>query len=97
MVVTDMDIARAKMKREDGVTYKSAVQRVASRGEPVLAQCVIHDKDGNIPIEWFKTFYGEERLPAFSLHHTIGLIEIVKQALAMDAKITEMERKAKSD
>lgn len=92
-----MDIARSKMKREVGATYKSAVQRVASRGEPVLAQSVIHDKDGNIPVEWFKTFYGEERLPDFSLHHTIGVIEIMKRALAMDAKITEMEGKAKSD
>ena len=92
-----MDIARAKMKREEGVTYKNAVQRVSSRGEPALAQRVLQDKDGNTPVEWFKTFYGEERLPDFSLHHTIGLIETVKRALAMDAKVTEMEGKAKSD
>jgi len=92
-----MDIARAKMKREHGVTYTNGRQRVASRGEPVLAQCVIHDKDGNIPVEWIKTFFGEERLPDFSIDHTIGVIEILRRALAMDAKITEMEGKAKSD
>ena len=92
-----MDIARAKMKREHGATYTNGTQRIASRGEPVLAQRVMHDKDGNIPIEWVKTFFGEEKLPDFSLHHTVGVIEILRLALAMDAKITEMEEKAKSD
>jgi len=92
-----MDIGRAKMKRERGVTYISVIQRLTSRGEPVLAQCVIHDKDGNIPVEWIKTFFGEERLPDFSLDHIVGVIEVAKRALAMDAKITEMERKEKAD
>lgn len=90
-----MDIARHKVKREHEVTYLSAKQRIVSRGEPVLAQCVIHDKDGNIPVEWFKTFFGEERLPDFSLDHTVGVIEVTKRVLAMNAKITEMERKGK--
>jgi hypothetical protein len=97
VAATDMDIARAKMKRERGATYISAKQRIFSRSEPVLAQCVIHDKDGNIPVEWIKTFFGEERLPDFSLNHTIGVIELVKRGLAMDAKITEMEKKEKAD
>lgn len=92
-----MDIARAKMKRESGVTYLNAKQRIVSRAEPVLAQLVIHDKDGNIPVEWIKTFFGEEKLPDFSLDHTIGLIETVKRALAVDAKITEMGKKGKTD
>lgn len=92
-----MDIARAKMKREGGVTYLNAKQRIVSRGEPVLAQLVIHDKDGNIPLEWVKTFFGEEKLPDFSLDHTIGVIELVKRVLAVDAKITEMEKKGKAD
>jgi len=92
-----MDIARAKFKREQGVTYKSKSQRVSSRGEPVLAQCVIHDKDGNFPTDWIKTWFGEERLPDFSLDHTVGVIELVRRVLAIDAKITEMEGKAKSD
>jgi hypothetical protein len=90
-----MDIARAKLKRERGVTYIDAKQRIVSRTEPILAYSVIHDKDGNIPVEWVKTFFGEERLPGFSLDRTIGLIEIVKCGLAMDAKITEMEKKEK--
>jgi len=92
-----MDIARAKMKREREVTYISAKQRFFSRSEQVLAQCVIHDKDGNIPVEWIKTFFGEERLPDFSLDRTIGVIEMVKRTMALDAKLTEMEKKDKAD
>lgn len=62
----------------------------------MLAMCVIHDKDGNIPVEWFRTFYGEERLPDFSLDHTVGVFEFAKRALAMDAKMNEMNEMEKT-
>lgn len=97
VAATNTDIARAKIKRERGATYKNAFQRIISRSEPVLAQSVIHDKDGNFPVEWIEIFFKEEKLPDFSLSGTLGLIEMVKRALAQDAKITEMEGKAKSD
>jgi Peroxidase, family 2 len=99
VAATDIDIARAKIKRENGVTYVDSKQRIVSRGEPVLAQCAIHDKDGNFPVEWIKMFFGEERLPDFPRDHTTGVIELARRALAMDAKITAMEGngKGKSD
>lgn len=92
MAATEMDIARAKMKRERGVTYLNGKQRIVSRSEPVLAQMVMHDKDGNMPVEWVRTFFGDERLPDFSLDHTIGVIEVVRRILAVNAKINEMEK-----
>lgn len=66
-------------------------RQITTRAEPVLAQL---DKEGNTPLEWVKTFFGEEKLPDFSFDHTIGVIKPVKRALVVD---TEMEKKGKAN
>jgi Peroxidase, family 2 len=77
VATTDTDFARAKMRREKGATYISSTQRITSRGELALVRGAIHDKDGNFPVKWITTFFGEERLPDFARDNTTGVIELV--------------------
>ncbi|KAG8835076.1 hypothetical protein FRC17_005429 [Serendipita sp. 399] len=65
---------------------------VASHADAVLASEVMSRPGGQgIPIEWAKTWFGEERLPdEFKKHKTLGILELNGKREEVTAKVNAL-------
>lgn len=95
--ITIEDLKRTKFKRESdlNVTYPGTVGipilRIASRAEIFLVVNTMQDSTGSgIPVEWFRTWFGEERLPeGYVPQGTTGLFQLFKEGRKIDQELNE--------
>jgi hypothetical protein len=92
--ITWENLRQAKALREEnaGITsaanYASKLLSIFSRGEPILIMSVMGNEDKSVPVEWFKTWLGEERLPeGFTVKRTTGLVSVHRSAGKLSAEI----------
>ncbi|KAG8844924.1 hypothetical protein FRB91_002217 [Serendipita sp. 411] len=98
--VTLENLILAKARREQqahidgtpGHGYSKGYLSTISHGEPVLAAELISRPGGQgIPVEWFKTWFGEERLPdEFKKHRTLGLMEMRTERAMVTEKVNAL-------
>ena len=101
VAATEDDFIKMKVRREreTQVKYISGSQANISRGEIALALSVMVDHaTGRMPVEWIRTWFGEERLPADFKRpppQTVGLLEILRKSQAISKKVDDlvMEKK----
>lgn len=101
-IVTLGDLINAKARREAElrVKYPSQFMTRVSRGELVLATTVMQGDTYGIPVEWFKQWFGEERLPdgyitkrKMTLSHMLKETETVISGVDKQFAALEKERK----
>lgn len=96
--VTADDFARFKAHRENGVAYPKPFLQKVSRGEPALALAVLTQDGKQLPVEWLKTWWAEERIPDdFKVNHTAGLTGFRPASAAMSAKVQEYVEKFRAE
>jgi hypothetical protein len=104
--VTLENLIRMKVNREIrakiDTTYPKASLKKISHGELVLATEVMQHDGPGIPVEWFKAWFLEERLPeGLNPPNTLGLIsvdskggEVSRQIAALHAEAAKERRDA---
>jgi Peroxidase, family 2 len=96
---TEDDFVKTKVRREqqNHVKYISGVQQNISRGEIALVMSIMVDHaTGRMPVEWIRTWFGEERLPAnFKPPQTVGLLEVHQRVQAINKKIDGLAMETK--
>jgi len=94
VAATEDDFIKMKIRREkqNNVKYTNGRQQTVSRGEIALTMKVMVDHaTGLMPVEWLRSWFGEERLPAgFKPPPTIGLFDLQKHAQAINKKIDDL-------
>jgi hypothetical protein len=86
------------MRREVNVEYAApkVKNRMFSRGEAVLQFMCMHQGKDKMPVEWFKDFYAEEKLPnGYKPTETTGLIGLFERVIKFDREITALENTEK--
>jgi hypothetical protein len=102
VAATEDDFIKMKIRREreNHVKYISGVQQNISRGEIALAMSVMVDHaTGRMPVEWIRSWFGEERLPADFKPpppQSVGLLEIHRKSQAISKKIDDLTRETKA-
>ena len=100
VAATEDDFIKMKIRRErqNNVKYISGVQENISRAEIVLTMSAMVDHaTGRVPVEWIRTWFGEERLPADFKPppQAIGLLETHRKAQAISKKIGDLTAETK--
>jgi hypothetical protein len=93
--VTLEDLVRMKVKREIrakvNAAYPKAGMKLVSHGEPVLATEVMQRDGPGIPVEWFRAWFLEERLPeGLNPPNTTGLVDVISKAGEISRKIAAL-------
>jgi Peroxidase, family 2 len=104
--VTLENLIRMKVKREIrakiNTTYPKAASKKISHGELVLATEIMQHDGPGIPVDWFKAWFLEGRLPeGFNPPNTTGFIsvdskggEVSRQIAALHAEAAKERRDA---
>jgi len=101
VAATEDDFIKMKIRREreNNVKYVSGVQQNISRAEIALAMGVMVDRTtGRMPVEWLRTWFGEERLPADFKSpppQSVGLLDIHRKGQAISKKIDDLTMETK--
>ena len=93
--VTLENLIRMKVKRETrakvNAAYPKAGMKLVSHGEPVLATEVMQRGGPGIPVEWFKAWFLEERLPeGLNPPNTTGLVGVISKAGEVSRQIAAL-------
>jgi len=102
VAATEDDFIKMKIRREreTHIKYISGVQRNISRGEIAIAMGVMVDHTtGRMPVEWIRTWIGEERLPSDFKSpplQSVGFFETHKKGQAISRKIDDLTMETKN-
>jgi len=101
VAATEDDFIKMKIRREreNNVKYPSGVLENISRGEiPLIMGIMVDHATGRMPVEWIRSWFGEERLPADFKPpppQTVGFLETHKKAQAINKKIGDLTMEPK--
>lgn len=101
--ITLDDLIRHKYNREVRIGHPQKPMNkkslLISRGEPILCNHALNRDGSGIPIEWFRTWLGEERIPeGLAPRETLDLITLRTRARALGEAVDALHGKsAKSE
>ena len=92
------DVARARVRREAECKPLAFVQAEIARGEMAIIldlwEVKTKDKTG-IPVDYFKQWIGEERLPdGWKPDHSLGLLNVISRAMQIRGAMNQIRKES---